>query len=105
MMQNHMLQPAHADCHGSTGQLEYDASDEKVRVLKAISPMEPEMVKSHVIRGQYGEGVLNGRRVPLRAEDRVSSIYDGNLMAMKVKLRISGGLESPLSGEPKADAG
>lgn len=89
MMQNHMLQLLMLTAMEAPVSLNtHDVRDEKVRVLKAISPMEPEMVKSHVIRGQYGEGMINGRRVPAyRAEDRVSSdSMTETFMAMKVKI-------------------
>lgn len=38
--------------------------DEQAKVLAAISPIPPEEVLSRAIRGQYGEGEMNGERVP-----------------------------------------
>jgi glucose-6-phosphate 1-dehydrogenase len=47
--------------------------NEKVKVLDAIRPMPPEQVLSDTVRGQYGEGLVDGRRVPAyRSEPRVS---------------------------------
>ncbi|MGE0882060.1 MAG: glucose-6-phosphate dehydrogenase [Blastocatellales bacterium] len=46
--------------------------DEQSKVLHAISPIPPEDVLTRAIRGQYGEGELNGERVPgYRQEDQV----------------------------------
>ncbi|HKE86833.1 MAG TPA: glucose-6-phosphate dehydrogenase [Vicinamibacterales bacterium] len=38
--------------------------DEQTKILKAIQPMSPEEVLTRVVRGQYGEGVIDGTRVP-----------------------------------------
>jgi glucose-6-phosphate 1-dehydrogenase len=47
--------------------------NEKVKVLDAIRPMSPEQVIQNAVRGQYGEGFVNGVRVPAyRAEPRVA---------------------------------
>jgi glucose-6-phosphate 1-dehydrogenase len=47
--------------------------NEKVKVLEAIRPMTPEHVLRETVRGQYGEGFVDGRRVPgYRAEPKVS---------------------------------
>lgn len=74
MMQNHMLQllmltameaPVSLDAHA--------IRDEKVKILRAIAPMDSDKVLSNVVRGQYGEGRIYGRSVPAyRAEERVS---------------------------------
>jgi glucose-6-phosphate 1-dehydrogenase len=47
--------------------------DERVKVLSAIRPLSPEDVLRYTVRGQYGEGVIDGERVPAyRAESSVS---------------------------------
>jgi glucose-6-phosphate 1-dehydrogenase len=47
--------------------------NEKVKVLEAIPSMTPEEVLRESVRGQHGEGVLGGKRVPAyRAEPKVS---------------------------------
>lgn len=38
--------------------------DEQSKVLHAIQPIPPEDVLTRAVRGQYGEGELNGERVP-----------------------------------------
>jgi len=47
--------------------ISFDASavrDEKSKVLGAIKGFQPETVLTHVVRGQYGPGILDGQRVP-----------------------------------------
>src|SRR5207248_98079 len=38
--------------------------DEQAKILHAIQPLRPEEVLSKTVRGQYGEGVVDGQRVP-----------------------------------------
>src|SRR3954468_13107769 len=38
--------------------------NEKVKVLEAIRPMQPEQILQTPVRGQYGEGTVGGHRVP-----------------------------------------
>ncbi|GAC1431029.1 MAG: glucose-6-phosphate dehydrogenase [Terriglobales bacterium] len=38
--------------------------DEQAKILRAIQPLSSEEVLSRTVRGQYGEGVVNGERVP-----------------------------------------
>ena len=38
--------------------------NEKVKVLEAIRPMQPEEILASTLRGQYGEGTEGGRHVP-----------------------------------------
>jgi glucose-6-phosphate 1-dehydrogenase len=38
--------------------------NEKVKVLDAIRPMQPEQILANTVRGQYGEGVVGGKNVP-----------------------------------------
>ena len=44
--------------------------NEKTKVLEAIRPMPPEEVIAATVRGQYGEGVIGGRRVPGYRQER-----------------------------------
>ncbi len=41
-----------------------EVRNEKVKVLHAIRPMEPEEILQRTVRGQYGPGVVNGQSVP-----------------------------------------
>jgi glucose-6-phosphate 1-dehydrogenase len=46
--------------------------DEQVKLLKSIQPLAPEDVLSQAVRGQYGEGTIDGQPVPAyRAEEKV----------------------------------
>jgi glucose-6-phosphate 1-dehydrogenase len=46
--------------------------NEKVKVLEAIRPMQPEQILANTVRGQYGEGTIKTQRVPAyRAEPKV----------------------------------
>jgi len=46
--------------------------NEKVKVLEAIRPLEPEEILRDTVRGQYGDGLLDGQKVPgYRAEKSV----------------------------------
>jgi glucose-6-phosphate 1-dehydrogenase len=38
--------------------------NEKVKVLDAIRPMQPEQILANTVRGQYGEGTIHDQRVP-----------------------------------------
>jgi glucose-6-phosphate 1-dehydrogenase len=47
--------------------------DEQVKILHALQPLTPEEVLSRTVRGQYGEGIIRGERVPAyRAEPNVA---------------------------------
>jgi glucose-6-phosphate 1-dehydrogenase len=56
--------------------ISFDANavrDEQAKALSAISPLLPEEVLTHTVRGQYDEGVMNGERVPAyRSESQVA---------------------------------
>jgi glucose-6-phosphate 1-dehydrogenase len=46
--------------------------DEQTKILRAIQPLTPEQVLTHAVRGQYGEGAIDGKQVPAyRAEPNV----------------------------------
>ena len=38
--------------------------DEKVKIVKALRPIDAVTVKDHVVRGQYSQGVIDGQSVP-----------------------------------------
>ncbi len=47
--------------------------DEQAKILHAIQPLAPEDVLTRAVRGQYGEGVIDGQRVPgYRSEPHVA---------------------------------
>ena len=71
MVQNHLLQllaivamePPHA--------LDTDSvRDEKLRVLRALKPLQPADVSKMAVRGQYSSGVVMGESVPAYATEK-----------------------------------
>jgi glucose-6-phosphate 1-dehydrogenase len=60
--------------------------DEQAKVLRAIQPMGPEEVLRRTVRGQYGEGSIEGEEVPgYREEHKVSpESTTETFVAMKV---------------------
>ncbi len=74
VVQNHMFQLLSLVAMEPPSSLAAEAvRNEKVKVLDAIRPMPPEEILQCAVRGQYGEGLVNGRKVPAyRAEPDVS---------------------------------
>ena len=65
MVQNHMLSVLSLIAMEPPSSISGDAvRNEKVKVLDAIRPMEPEEVIENCVRGQYGAGVIDGQQVP-----------------------------------------
>ncbi len=76
MMQNHMLQLLMLIAMEPPVNLDTESiRDEKVKVLKALSPMTYDEVMRNVVRGQYGAGVdgdSGSQVVGYRQEERIS---------------------------------
>ena len=74
MVQNHILSVLSLIAMEPPASISGDSvRNEKVKVLEAIRPMEPEEVLSNTVRGQYAAGVINGQHVPAyRAEPNVN---------------------------------
>jgi glucose-6-phosphate 1-dehydrogenase len=74
MVQNHMFQLLAFTAMEPPISFGADAvRDERVKVLSAIRPMTPEDVLRRTVRGQYGEGNVDGTRAPAyRAEKSVA---------------------------------
>jgi glucose-6-phosphate 1-dehydrogenase len=65
MLQNHMFQLLALVAMEPPFSFRSDAiRDEKAKVLHAIHPLQPEDVLTHTVRGQYGEGTLDGKILP-----------------------------------------
>jgi glucose-6-phosphate 1-dehydrogenase len=75
MVPNHMMQLLSLTAMESPASFQADAvRDEQAKVLHAIQPLDSDDVLNRSVRGQYGEGVLGGERVPgYRSEPGVSS--------------------------------
>jgi glucose-6-phosphate 1-dehydrogenase len=64
ILQNHLLQLLSLTAMEPPIAFEADAlRDEKVRVLRAVSGLGPDMIDRNVVRGQYGAGWVQGERV------------------------------------------
>lgn len=65
MVQNHILSVLSLIAMEPPSSITGDSvRNEKVKVLEAIRPMEPEEVIENTVRGQYGGGTIDGHRVP-----------------------------------------
>jgi len=65
MFQNHLLQLLTLTAMEPPVTSKADAvRDEKVKVLRAIRPITKEEIAAYAVRGQYGAGVIDGKKVP-----------------------------------------
>jgi glucose-6-phosphate 1-dehydrogenase len=73
MFQNHLMQLLTLTAMEPPAAYEADAiRAEKVKVLESMRPFPPDAIDDWAVRGQYGPGVVNGKRVPgYREEDKV----------------------------------
>ncbi|MBD1913145.1 MULTISPECIES: glucose-6-phosphate dehydrogenase [unclassified Leptolyngbya] len=75
MVQNHLFQLLTMVAMEPPVSFDADAvRDEKSKLLKAVQPFTAEAVQKQTVRGQYGEGAVNGEMVPAyRSEPRVAA--------------------------------
>jgi glucose-6-phosphate 1-dehydrogenase len=75
MVQNHMLQLLALVAMEPPGSLDADSvRDEKVKVLRAMRPVEPSPECPTLVRGQYASGIARGKPVPAyRQEPKVAA--------------------------------
>lgn len=75
MVQNHLMQLLSLVAMEPPVSLAADAvRDEKVKVLKAVRPMAPDLVPTNTVRAQYSSGFVSGNRVPgYKDEERVAT--------------------------------
>jgi len=65
MVQNHLLQLLCLTAMDPPGDLSADMiRDEKVKVLKALQPIQGERHNTHVVRGRYTKGLIEGHAIP-----------------------------------------
>ena len=65
MVQNHLMQLLCLVAMEPPNSLEAESiRDEKVKIVKALRPIDASSVKYHVVRGQYSQGVIDGESVP-----------------------------------------
>lgn len=71
IVQNHMMQLLCLTAMEPPSSLNADAiRDEKVKVLKALRPVDLSKFGQHVVRGQYGPGYINGEKVKGYREEK-----------------------------------
>ena len=65
MVQNHLLQLVCLTAMEAPSSLHHDAvRDEKIKVLRALRPIDADSVRSHTVRGQYAAGAIKKETVP-----------------------------------------
>jgi glucose-6-phosphate 1-dehydrogenase len=71
VVQNHMMQLLSLVAMEPPVSLSANAiRDEKVKVLQSIRPLSAQDFQDHVVIGQYGEGFINGEKVPSYREEK-----------------------------------
>ena len=76
--------------------------DEQVKLLNSIDPLTPEEVLQQAVRGQYGPGEIDGKKVPgYREEEKVPP--ESNTETF-VALRAAGG-QLALGGRARSTRG
>ena len=64
MIQNHLMQLVALVCMEPPISLDAEATrDERMKVMKALRPLDPETLDDYVVRGQYGSGFVVGNQV------------------------------------------
>lgn len=89
MVQNHLLQLLCLIAMDPPADLSSDSiRDEKVKVLKALRPITPDMMESHLVRGQYTAGSSDGKAVPgyLEEEGANSGSSTETFVALKAEI-------------------
>jgi glucose-6-phosphate 1-dehydrogenase len=89
MVQNHMLSVLSLIAMEPPSSISGESvRNEKVKVLEAIRPMDPEEVIANTVRGQYGGGMIDGKPVPgYRTEKDVNPrSMTETFVAMKLKV-------------------
>ncbi|WP_372964582.1 glucose-6-phosphate dehydrogenase [Marinobacter sp.] len=89
MVQNHLLQLLCLIAMDPPADLSADSlRDEKVKVLKALKKITPDMMEQYVVRGQYSGGASNGKVVQgyLEEEGADKSSETETFVALKVEI-------------------
>jgi glucose-6-phosphate 1-dehydrogenase len=90
MLQNHMLQLLCLIAMESPVTLDADrVRDEKLKVLRALKPMEPHEIGHLTVRGQYAQGAIDGKPVPSYVADlgNGESSSTETFVALKAEIR------------------
>ena len=89
MIQNHLLQLLCLIAMDPPSDLSADSiRNEKVKVLKALRRVTPDMMDTHVVRGQYTAGTSAGQPVPgyLEEDDAVKGSKTETFVALKAEI-------------------
>jgi len=89
MIQNHLLQLLCLIAMDPPADLSADSiRDEKVKILKALKRISPEMMEQYVVRGQYAAGASHGKVVPgyLEEEGADKTSLTETFVALKVEI-------------------
>lgn len=89
MVQNHLLQILSLLAMEPPADLGADSiRDEKLKVLKALCPIDRSNIKEKTVRGQYTEGFLNGGPVPgyLQEDDANTESNTETFVAIKAEI-------------------
>jgi glucose-6-phosphate 1-dehydrogenase len=88
MVQNHLLQLLCLLAMEPPVSLDADAvRDEKLKVLRALKPIEPHEIGALTVRGQYAQGVSEGRTVPGYVADLGAPSRTETFVALKTEVR------------------
>ena len=88
MLQNHLLQLLCLVAMEPPNSLDADAvRDEKLKVLRALKPLEPVDMAQSLVRGQYSAGVANGVSVPGYLTDLGRPSDTETFVALKAEVR------------------
>ncbi|WP_062356062.1 glucose-6-phosphate dehydrogenase [Bacillus kwashiorkori] len=89
MMQNHMLQMVSLLAMEPPIKLTTEEiRSEKVKVLRALRPFNKEEVHKYFVRGQYGNGVIDGKQVPAYREESMVQPESNTETYVAAKLMI-----------------
>lgn len=89
MIQNHLLQLLCLIAMDPPADLSADSiRDEKVKVLKALRPITPEIMETHLVRGQYSAGTSAGRAVPGYLEEEGANRCSATETFVALKVEI-----------------
>ncbi|MDJ0812252.1 MAG: glucose-6-phosphate dehydrogenase [Woeseiaceae bacterium] len=70
MVQNHLMQLVCLTAMEAPSSLHHDAvRDEKIKVLRALRPIDRDAVRTNTVRGQYTAGAISNETVPGYAEE------------------------------------
>ena len=89
MVQNHLLQVLSLLAMEPPAELSADSiRDEKLKVIKALSPINRFNIQEKTVRGQYTDGFLNGKPVPgyLKEEGANTQSHTETFVAIKAEI-------------------